>query len=315
MTRNLRLTRQRWLADGVVELELRDPSGAELPAWEPGAHVTVALPGGVSRDYSLCGAPGDRSQWTIAVLREPASRGGSSYIHERLRVGDRLDVSGPRNNFPLADGARFLLLAGGIGITPIKAMADRLAAEGADWSLTYCGRSRAGMAFLPELTALASERLTVHADDDHGGPPDLAALLAAQPDGTQVYCCGPEPLLAAVERLLPAGLDLHLERFRAAPAPASAVAADSAFEVVCAGSGTTVRVETGVSILDALDTAGVDVPSSCREGICGSCETKVLDGEPDHRDQVLTAEEQAQGQTMMLCVSRCRGSRLVLDLA
>lgn len=315
MTRTLRLTRQRWLADGIVELELRDPAGAGLPAWEPGAHVTLRLPGSVARDYSLCGDPHDSTQWTVAVLRERESRGGSAFIHDTVRVGEQFGVDGPHNNFPLHDAERYLLLAGGIGITPIKAMAERLAARRADWTVLYCGRSRSAMAFLPELAAVCGERLTVHCDDEQGGAPDIAAVLAAQAAGTQVYCCGPEPLIASVEGALPQAVDLHVERFRAAPSKNSTVDSERGFDVVCAGSGRRVPVGAGVSILDALAASGVPVPNSCREGICGTCETKVLDGVPDHRDQLLTAEEKASGQTMMLCVSRCRSQELVLDLS
>lgn len=315
MTQTLRLVRQTWLAEGVRELRFRDPAGGELPAWRPGAHVTVTLPNGVVRDYSLCGDPGDRAEWTVAVLREPVSRGGSSYVHERLGVGELLAVDGPRNNFPLRPAERYLLVAGGIGVTPILAMARELAVTGAEWRFLYCGRERAAMAYLPELYALAGDRMTVHCDDEHGGPPDLDAALGALPVGTSVYCCGPEGLIAAVRDRLPEPVPLSVERFRAdAPAPASPDG-DQEFEVVCAGSGVRARVPAGVSILDALAGAGVEVPSSCREGICGTCETKVLGGEPDHRDLLLSEEEQRCGQTMLLCVSRCRSPELLLDLS
>lgn len=182
----------------------------------------------------------------------------------------------------------------------------------------YSGRTRAGLAFLPELHATAGDRLAVHCDDEQGGPPDLDAVLGAQPDGTHTYCCGPEPLIAAVEQRLADPEALHVERFRAAPAAeldtGDASGGDTGFDVVCAGSGTRVPVPAGVSILTALAEAGVAVPSSCREGICGTCETTVLGGEPEHRDQLLSPEEKASQQTMMLCVSRCRSTELVLDL-
>ncbi|WP_028923122.1 PDR/VanB family oxidoreductase [Pseudonocardia acaciae] len=315
MARTLRLVRQTWLAEGVRELRFRDPAGGELPGWEPGAHVTVMLPNGVGRDYSLCGDPADRAEWTVAVLREPASRGGSSYVHERLGVGELLAVDGPRNNFPLRPAGRYLLVAGGIGVTPILAMARELASAGAAWSMLYCGRERSGMAYLPELRELAGDALAVHCDDEHGGPPDLDAVLGELPTGTHVYCCGPEGLLAAVADRLPESVPLSVERFRAdAPAPLAADA-EPEFDVVCAGSGVRARVAAGVSILDALAGAGVEVPSSCREGICGTCETKVLAGEPDHRDLLLSDEEKRSGQTMLLCVSRCRSPELLLDLS
>lgn len=313
----LRVTRQTWLAEGVLELRLRDPHGAPLPSWEPGAHLTVALPNGVSRDYSLCGDPADRAEWTVAVLREPASRGGSSFIHERLRVGQLVTVTNLANNFPLRPAPAYLLVAGGIGVTPLLAMARHLAGRSSEssteWRIFYCGRTRASMAYLAELRALAGDRLTLHADDQAGGVPDLDAVLAARPLGAHVYCCGPEPLISAVQRRMADPDELHVERFHgAAPVDASA---DTSFDVVCAGSGARVTVPVGVSIVDALAGAGIAVPTSCREGICGTCETKVLGGEPDHRDLLLTDEEKRAGQTMLPCVSRCRSGELLLDLA
>jgi ferredoxin-NADP reductase len=306
-----RVVRQTWLAEGVLELRLRPLAGGPLPDWEPGAHLTLELPNGVRRDYSLCGDLDDRREWTIAVLREPASRGGSSFVHDTLRVGQTVEVTALSNNFALRPAPAYRLVAGGIGITPLLAMARGLAATGADWRLFYCGRTRAGMAYLPELSALAGERLTVHCDDEAGGPPDLDVVLAGSA-GAHVYCCGPEPLIAAVgERVDPERM--HLERFRAA-AVEDPDTEEATFEVVCGESGRGVEVPAGVSIVDALAAAGVVVPTSCREGICGTCETKVLAGEPDHRDQLLSAEEHELGQTMLLCVSRSRSPRLVLDL-
>lgn len=309
----MRVHRTTWLADGVVQVELRDTGGAELATWEPGAHLGLHLPNGLIRQYSLCGDPADRHTWTVAVLREPASRGGSSWVHERLTAGSIVDVDPPRNNFALTEAEGYLLIAGGIGITPLLAMARSIEAEGKSWRMVYCGRSRRSMAFLSELDSLAGDRLTTHADDEQGGPPDVLALLAGLSSGTAIYCCGPEPLIAAVEAAAPNRAQVHVERFRpvAATAPSSA---DSAFDVVCAGSGTRVRVEPDLSVLDALTLAGMDVPFSCGEGVCGSCETKVLDGEPDHRDFVLTDAEKQANASMMLCVSRCRSAELVLDL-
>lgn len=314
MTRTLRLLQQTWLAEDVLELRFGAPDDSGLPEWEPGAHITVTLPNGTTRDYSLCGDPEDRTAWTVAVLREPESRGASAFVHDRLRVGELLEVDGPRNNFPLGAADGYLLIAGGIGITPIKAMAQRLNRSGADWSLFYCGRAREAMAYLPQLRELAGDRLTVHCDDEQGEAPDLDALLAERAANVEVYCCGPERLLSGMEERLSQPGVLHLERFRAAPVPQPDPGADAAFDVVCAGSDTRVTVEPGKSIVDALAGAGVDVLTSCREGICGTCETKILAGEPDHRDSVLTPEEQQSGETMMLCVSRCRSAELTLDL-
>lgn len=306
----LRVVRQTWLAEGVLELRLADPDGGRLPGWTPGAHLSLTLAPGLTRDYSLCG---DGADWTVAVLREPDSRGGGAYVHERLRVGDLVTAEGPRNNFPLRPAASHLLIAGGIGITPLLAMSRQLACtEGTDWQLFYCGRRRAGMAYLPELREIAGDRLTVHCDDERGGPPELDSLLASATGDTLVYCCGPEPLIAAVGARVPGPERLHVERFRAAPAAPPATA--RTFDVVCAGSGARVSVPPGRSVLEALASAGITVPSSCREGICGTCETKVLGGEPEHLDQLLTEQERADGQTMLPCVSRAHSAELLLDL-
>ncbi|GLY89900.1 PDR/VanB family oxidoreductase [Actinoallomurus iriomotensis] len=306
----LRLHQLTWLAEGVVRLEFTDPRGAGLPAWEPGAHLSLRLPGGLAREYSLCGDPADRTRYAVAVQREKNSRGGSACVHERLRVGDLIEVDGPKNNFALEDAAAHLLIAGGIGITPIKAMAESLAARGAPWRLFYCGTTRARMAFTEELAGLGD--VVLHADDEAGGPPDLAGVLRDLPAGTLVYCCGPEPLLRAVETGLPDSSSLRVERFRAPEAPKAG--GDTAFTVTCGRSGGTFTVEPGVSILKTLRAGGMDLPSSCEEGICGTCETRVLAGEPDHRDFLLTDAEKAAGGSMMLCVSRSRSPELVLDL-
>ncbi|MDA3629363.1 PDR/VanB family oxidoreductase [Saccharopolyspora sp. WRP15-2] len=312
MAHAVRVHSTTWLANGVVQVEFRDPAGADLPAWEPGAHLALRLGNGMTREYSLCGDPADRRSWTVAVLREPNSRGGSSWVHERLTAGTLLEVEGPRNNFPLEPAERHLLIAGGIGVTPILAMARRLAERGADWRMVYCGRSRESMAFLPRLQELGGDRVRVHADDERGGPPDLRAELGAVAEGELVYCCGPEPLINAVESTLPDPSVLRVERFRAPEVPKST--SDESFEVVCGNSGVRVPVAPGTSVLDALAASGIDVPNSCQEGVCGTCETKVLGGEPEHRDHVLSPAEREAGDTMMICVSRCRSAELVLDL-
>lgn len=313
MSQTVRVHQTTWLASGVVRVEFRDPVAAELPTWEPGAHLSLHLPNGLVREYSLCGDPADRYSWTVAVLHEPSSRGGSSWVHERLTAGTLVEVDGPRNNFPLEDARRYLLVAGGIGVTPVLSMAAELTDRGADWQMLYCGRSRSAMAFLPELSGVGGERVRVHADDEQGGPPELSGTLAGVEPDTRVYCCGPEPLIRAVETALPDRSALRVERFQAPEQPESS-GSDDGFEVVCAGSGARVHVEPGISVLGALGDAGVDVPSSCQEGICGTCETKVLAGEPDHRDFVLSDAEKAAGDTMLICVSRCRSTELHLDL-
>jgi ferredoxin-NADP reductase len=296
-------------ADGVVALTLRHPLGEELPDWEPGAHVDVVLGAELERQFSLCGDPGDRSGWRIAVLREPDGRGGSAYVHEQLGVGDKVRVRGPRNHFRLEPAPRYRFVAGGIGITPVLPMLAAAEAAGAEWTLLYGGRTRRSMAFTDELARYGGERITV-APQDETGLLDLGAVLDDVPDGTLVYCCGPGPLLDAVEERCPAGV-LRVERFQPKEQQAGE---EREFEVVLAQSGRTLTVAPGVSVLDAVRACGVEVLYSCTEGTCGTCETDVLEGTPDHRDSVLTEEERAAGETMLICVSRCRGERLVLDL-
>ncbi|WP_405514731.1 PDR/VanB family oxidoreductase [Streptomyces canus] len=295
-------------ADGVLALTLRHPLGEQLPQWEPGAHIDVVLGPGLERQYSLCGDPADRTAWRIAVLREPAGRGGSAHVHEQLGQGDKVRVRGPRNHFTLRPAPRYRFIAGGIGITPILPMLAAAEAQGAEWTLLYGGRTRESMAFTEELSRYG-DRVTV-APQDERGLLDLASVLDDVPEGTLVYCCGPGPLLDAVEERCPAGL-LHVERFTPKEQPA---AENTEFEVELAQTGTTVTVAPDVSVLDAVRASGVEVLFSCTEGTCGTCETDVLDGTPDHRDSVLTDEEREAGETMMICVSRCRGKKLVLDL-
>ncbi|MET9897406.1 PDR/VanB family oxidoreductase [Streptomyces sp. NPDC006446] len=300
--------RRESVADGVLALTLRHPLGAELPSWEPGAHIDVVLGPGLERQYSLCGDPADRRAWRIAVLREPDGRGGSTYVHKQLGDGDLVRVRGPRNHFALASAPRYRFVAGGIGITPILPMLAAAEAAGAEWSLLYGGRTRGSMAFTRELGRFG-DRVTL-APQDETGLLDLAPVLDEVSEGTLVYCCGPGPLLDAVEERCPAGL-LHVERFRPKPQEAGG---EGEFEVVLDRSGRTLTVAPGVSVLDTVRAAGVEVLFSCAEGTCGTCETDVLEGAPDHRDSVLTDEEREAGGTMLICVSRCRGKRLVLDL-
>jgi ferredoxin-NADP reductase len=283
------------VADDVVELEL---SGPDLPDWTPGAHVDLHLAPGLVRQYSLCG-PGFR----IAVLREKAGRGGSAFVHDRLAVGDRVEVGGPRNHFPLVTAPRYLFVAGGIGITPILPMIAAAEAAGAEWRLLYGGRSRRSMAFLDRLPDDRTDpRVTVQA----GGLLDLPAAVAEAP-GAEVYGCGPAPMLDALLAACPAA---HVERFT----PVEVDLPERPFEAVLARTGVTVTVPAGTSLLTAVEAAGVDVLQSCREGTCGTCETTVLEGTPEHRDSVLDETDRAAGDAMMICVSRARGDRLVLDL-
>ncbi|WP_314220983.1 PDR/VanB family oxidoreductase [Streptomyces zaehneri] len=299
---------REFAAEGVLALTLRHPLGEPLPAWEPGAHVDLVLGPELERQYSLCGDPADRRAWRVAVLREPAGRGGSAHVHERLRPGDKIRVRGPRNHFALRPAARYRFVAGGIGITPILPMLAAAEAAGAEWSLLYGGRTRGSMAFAEEL-ARYGDRVTV-APQDETGLLDLGSVLDALPEGTLVYCCGPGPLLDAVEERCPADA-LRIERFQAREQPGGE---ESEFEVELARSGRTLTVAAGVSVLDTVRAAGVEVLYSCTEGTCGTCETDVLEGTPEHRDSVLSPQEREAGETMMICVSRCRGRRLVLDL-
>lgn len=310
----LRIKQLRWEAVGVVSVTLERPDGRELPAWQPGAHLDLHLPGAITRQYSLCGRTADARTWRVAVLREPNGRGGSAAVHDILRPGDMMQVRGPRNNFALADSPDYLFIAGGIGITPLLPMIDAAEAAGARWRLMYGGRTRSSMAFLDVLAAYG-ERVEVWPQDELGLLDLDAALGQPRPD-TLVYCCGPEPLLAAVEQACHhwPGAALHVERFAPKPQPLADAGAEAGFEVVLERSGRCIQVPPGCSVLEALEVEGVDAPNSCREGICGTCETKVLEGIPDHRDSLLSEEERSANTTMMICVGRGLSARLVLDL-
>lgn len=311
---DLRLTvgRRRAVALDVVELELRAVDGGNLPEWQPGAHIDVAAGAGIVRQYSLCGDPGDRTSYRIAVLRRPRGRGGSVWLHERLHEGDQLTVSRPRNHFPLEPGPRYLFLAGGIGITPLLPMIRRVSGEGADWSLHYGGRTRASMAYAEELRAVGASRVRL-VPFDESGLIDLDSVFGDVAPETSLYCCGPEPLIAAAEQeCARRGMRLRTERFSPKEPDSSKV--DSPFTVRIASTGMELTVPAGRSIVDTLTRAGVDVLTSCEEGTCGTCETAVLDGRPDHRDSVLTEEEQSAGDRILPCVSRSLTRQLVLDL-
>jgi len=306
------LVRQvRWEAQDVVSVLLESSDGAGLPAWTPGSHLDLHLPGGLVRNYSLCGEVGAH-EWRIGVLREPDGGGGSAYVHDSLRVGSVIPGHGPRNNFVLEPADSYLFIAGGIGITPILPMVRHVEAAGIPWQLLYGGRSRASMAFCDELAA-HGDRVRLHPQDESGLLP-LDEALGMPVPGRLVYCCGPAPLLDAVEAAMagwPPG-SLVIERFRPV-AQEHDPAADESFEVVAQRSGVTVRVAPGESVLAALEAQGVDIPNSCREGICGTCETRIVEGVADHRDSLLSDAERESMATMMPCVSRGLGARLVLD--
>lgn len=308
----VRVTAIRYAARDTHLFEFRRADGGVLPAAEAGAHIDVHLGKTMIRQYSLTAAEPSPTRYVIGVKREEKGRGGSRFMHETLRVGTLLKVSPPRNNFPL-DGSRScaILVAGGIGITPILSMARHLAAIGRSWRLYYSCRSRADAAFLEELQAL--EAVQFNFDDENAGRfLDLAAIAAAAPRDAHLYCCGPLPMLKAFEEATSAWPreQVHVEYF----VLKDVVAVEGGFVVALARSGIEIAVPPGKSILEALREEGVPVVSSCEIGICGTCETRVVSGIPDHHDSILTEAERGAGKTMMICCSGAKSDRLVLDL-
>lgn len=311
--RQLTVTDAHDAAEGVLAITLADPSGLPLPSWSAGAHLDIVLPEGDSRKYSLCG-PADSGQWQIAVLREETGRGGSRWMHDNAAAGAALRVRGPHNHFRLEEDApHHILIAGGIGITPILAMADRLKLLGKDYALHYAGRSRAAMAHLDRVRADHGGHLQLHVSGD-GGRADLGAIVAAAPPGTFIAACGPARLLDALDALVATRPDLTLrfEHF-ASDESAADLASGQPFEVVCLDSDLTLQVPEDRSLLQTLRAAGLDVSSDCEEGLCGSCELAVEDGDIDHRDRVLTAAERARGDRIITCCSRGK-TRLTLKI-
>ncbi|EMF57331.1 MULTISPECIES: PDR/VanB family oxidoreductase [Streptomyces] len=301
------------IAEGVVSLTLTHADGSRLPDWTPGSHIDLLLPEGTTRQYSLCGDRWDPGTYRIAVLREPAGRGGSAYIHDRLCPGDRVGVGGPRNHFPLVPSEKYLFIAGGIGITPLLPMVRQAELLGADWQLLYGGRTRSSMAFGEELTAAHSERVHIVPQDELGML-DLAAWLGTPRPDTKVYSCGPAPLLAAVEAACVAWPPYALRTERFTTAARTPPVRKASFEVELRRTGRTTTVTPDVSVLEAVRRTGADVLSSCEQGTCGTCLTPVLEGQPDHRDSILADHERAANDCMFVCVSRSCGDRLVLDL-
>ncbi len=291
------------VADGVVALTLRG-TGGPLAPWEPGAHIDLRLPNWLTRQYSLCGDPADRDTYRVAVRHDRLSRGGSEYVHRFLRRDLPLPVSLPRNHFPLLPAPRYLFLAGGIGITPVLPMLRAAVRAGVPAHLLYVGPSPDAMPFAAELRAAHGDMVRVVATRSEGRP-DLGALAAELDEDALVYCCGPAPLLAAAAQVFPAQR-LYTERFRPL---ARTFGPDTAFEVLCRRSGRTVAVPSDESMLDALTHAGHPLPAGCREGVCGSCELAVAEGEVEHRDDI-----GAPAGRMYPCVSRARSPRLVVDL-
>lgn len=301
------------VADDVRAIRFSRADGGSLPAWRPGAHIDL-IQDHLTRQYSLCGDPLDPREWTVAILHEPGSPGGSAYFHDTLERGATVQARGPRNHFPLINAPVYLFIAGGIGITPLVPMISEISKRRLPWRLVYGGRTRSAMAYADELTAAHGSLVTLVPEDELGQLHVPGLLQGLNHDGTAIYCCGPEGLVNAVETMhATCGRgSLHVERFepRAVdPAPSA-----GAFEVETARSGKIINVEAGISILDALTSAGVRVLNSCRDGICGTCELNVLSGVPDHRDSILTEDERRASKTMFPCVSRCLSPRLVLDV-
>jgi ferredoxin-NADP reductase len=316
-TTRLLVQQVRYEAEDVVSLTLVDPSGAGLEPWSPGAHLTIVLPSGLTRQYSLCGRPEDTDSYTVAVLREANGRGGSREIHDTGLVGRTLAVRGPRNHFKLVDADSYILVAGGIGITPLLAMARELETRGAAWRMAYGGRNRASMAFRDDLAVFGDK--VAFAAQDEVGLLDLDSIVRQATSGCAIYACGPGAMLTALESTCREhGVALHIERFAAEESTTAAAAGPAgtttAFEIDLQRTGVTRIVPSDRSILDVVREVIPDMPSSCEEGFCGSCETRVLEGIPEHHDSILDEDERAANNTMMICVGRSHSKRLVLDL-
>jgi ferredoxin-NADP reductase len=299
-----------WASDTVVVLEMSAVDEGPLPHWEPGAHVDFTLPNGLIRQYSLCGNPEVSSHWRFGVLHEENGRGGSAYIHSELKKHDVLQLTGPRNTFPLIPAGRYCFIAGGIGIAPILPMVWAAHSIGSQWKLIYGGRTRASMAFTGELRPLGN-RVILCPQDDYGLL-DLDEIMRDVEPNDAVYCCGPETLIRAVEARFKKRPDytLRVERFTNSDVPLHG----TSFSVRLCRSEKTIEVGANESILEAMENVGLRPSFSCREGVCGTCETVVLAGRPDHRDAVLSEAEKAHGRTMMICVSRSLDPLLELDV-
>jgi tetrachlorobenzoquinone reductase len=310
-TLQVRLRSMTWEAPGVLSLVLTAEDGDTLPPFDPGSHIDLHLPGDTMRQYSLCGDPADRSHYRVAI-RSVSGGLSSQYVHRKLRPGDVLTISQPRNNFPLDDAARYLFIAGGIGITPLLPMMRAASAAGKPWILLYCNRRDDEAPFLGEIRALNGD-VSLHSAAA-GTRLDVAERLAAAEQDTLVYCCGPERLMLAVEAATAAWPEgtVRFEWF--APRSRPEDETSGSFEVVCEASGVTLSVPADKTLLATLNDAGIAVPCSCEQGICGTCEVRVIAGEVDHRDSIQSQAERAANQSMMVCVSRARSARLVLDI-
>ena len=315
---NVRVERKTQEALDICSFELVDTSGKPLPAFSAGSHIDVSLPDGVTRQYSLCNDPQESHRYLIGVLKDPATRGGSKAMHELVNVGDTLTISAPRNHFPLAHEAAYsLLLAGGIGVTPILCMAERLAIAGSSFEMHYATRSRERTAFYNRISRSGfAAKVQFHFDDgDEAQKLKLPALLATPQAGTHLYVCGPKGFMDAVLATARASgwpqAQIHFEYF-GAEVPGKAD--DGSFEVRLASSGKIVLIPKDQTVTEALAQAGVEILTSCEQGVCGTCITRVLEGEPDHRDLYFTPEEQAKNDQFTPCCSRSKSPLLVLDL-
>jgi tetrachlorobenzoquinone reductase len=288
------------------------PDRGALPPAEPGAHIGVLLPNGIERQYSLVEAGSDLSRYTVGVKRDANSRGGSVFMHDQLRVGSTIQIVPPRNNFPLIEDAeRVVLIAGGIGITPIYCMIQRLRALARPWELYYACRTRADAAFLEDLAG--DPKVHLHFDDEEGGRfLNVAEIINRMPKTTHLYCCGPAPMIAGFEAATEGWPkdQIHIEYFT----PKFTAAQEGGFVVELARSKRELVIPSGKSILQCIQEAGIQVPHSCEEGVCGACETRVISGIPDHRDSILTESERKENATMMICCSGAKTPRLVLDI-
>jgi ferredoxin-NADP reductase len=316
-TFSLRVKSISFEAEGIRSFDLRTPDGTDLPPFQPGAHIDLHLAGRIIRSYSLVNSADERHRYVVGVALDPSSRGGSSHMFEKVSVGDILTVSPPSNDFPLVeDASHSVMIAGGIGITPIWCMIQRLEALGRSWELHYATRTRDLCAFRSELETLErrqSGRVNFVFDREPGAQMlDLTRLAAATARDAHLYCCGPTPMLAAFEDATKARAPetVHREYFAAAEAPA----ADGGFTVELARAGSSHFVQPGHTILDTLIDAGLEVSYACMNGVCGTCETAVIEGKPDHRDSLLSEAERASGRTMMICCSGSLSDRLILDL-
>lgn len=309
------------LADGILAFEFRPADGAEWPSFTAGAHINVHLPNGLVRSYSLTNASGESNRYRIAVNREASGGGASRYMHDVLRVGQTLSLSEPCNNFQLREcGSPSVFFAGGIGVTPIWSMVQRLSEIGTPWSVYYSTRARESAAYVDELLHLASRTgNTVHLNFDGGVRVkmlDLNAIVSSGPPETEFYCCGPAPMLRAYEEACK-DVDsdrVHLEYFAVPSQPAANDGANETFSVVLSKSEKVVEVGPDTTILEALLASGVDAPYSCMGGVCRACETNVIAGIPDHRDFVFSEAEKLAGDRIIICCSRAKSHELVLDL-